>query len=329
MKMNNFLFALVLLNSLPRSHGVLRTAKNIGWQPRESKLQQDNNQQGAFPLLKLGTDEVHITFHALDAVGRTAADISSQDLQILDDGKPPLRLLRFEHLANLPIRAGLIFDTSRSMLGEIKDNRATANLYASQLLRLGLDRAFLMRFDSDSKVLQDWTDANVDLLHKLDAVGSDYRSRMGGTKLYDSVYKACRDQWLERPVVATGNFVLLFTDGQDNASNAHLSEVVEMCQQRQVAIYVVTREQKVRSDAGQRVLNELSMQTGGALIFTKTDADVAQALSAIRHTVDDRYTVVYKPRFIKRNGKFHKLRLACTQHCYEIKAPSGYYAPGT
>ncbi len=171
----------------PRSHGVLRTAKNIGWQPRESRLQQDNNQQGAFPLLKLGTDEVHITFHALDAVGRTAADISSQDLKILDYGKLPLRLLRFEHLANLPIRAGLIFDTSRSMLGEIKDNRATANLYASQLLRLGLDRAFLMRFDSDSKVLQDWTDSNVDLLHQLDAVGNDYRSRMGGTKLLRAV----------------------------------------------------------------------------------------------------------------------------------------------
>lgn len=329
MRMNKLLFSLTLLNSISRSHGSPRTANNIGWQTCESNYQQDNDQQGAFPVLKLGTDEVHITFHALDAVGRTAADISSQDLQILDDGKPPLRLLRFGHLANLPIRAGLIFDTSRSMSGEIKDNRATANLYASQLLRVGLDRAFLMRFDSDSKVLQDWTDANVDLLHKLDAVGSDYRSRMGGTKLYDSVYKACRDQWLERPVVATGNFVLLFTDGQDNASNAHSSEVVEMCQQRQVAIYVVTREQKVRSDAGQRILNELSMQTGGALIFTKTESDVAQALSAIRYTVDDRYIVVYKPRLIRRNGKFHKLRLDCTQHCYEIKAPSGYYAPDT
>lgn len=75
MKMNKLLFALILLNSLPRSNGLPRTANNLGRQPRESKLQQDNNQQGAFPVLKLGTDEVHITFHALDAVGRSAADI--------------------------------------------------------------------------------------------------------------------------------------------------------------------------------------------------------------------------------------------------------------
>ncbi len=289
--------------------------------------EQSGRQDAALPVLTMGTDEVHVTFHALDEAGRAVVDLTSLDFQVLDNGKTPLRLLRFEHVSNLPIRAGLIFDTSRSVLSDVKQNRSIAGLYTSQLLRLGMDRAFLMRFDSDLKVLQQWTDAKADLLQKLETVGNDYQSRMGGTKLYDSVYKACRDQWSERPGVATGNFILLFTDGQDNASHAHFSEVVAMCQQRQVAIYVVTEEAKVRSDAGQRVLNDLTMQTGGSMMFAKTDAEVAQALNTIRRMVEDQYTVVYRPRLIKRDGKFHKLRMDCLQRCSEIKGPSGYYAP--
>jgi VWFA-related protein len=316
MKGMGLLFSAVLLLGLvARSQGVPAGGEERG------------GQDAALLVLTLGTDEVHVTFHAMDEAGRPVVDLTSLDFQVLDNGKTPLRLLRFDHVGNLPIRAGLIFDTSRSVLGEIKENRAIAGLYASQLLRLGMDRGFLLRFDSDSKVLQDWTDAKAELLHGLESVGDDYQSRMGGTKLYDSVYKACRDQWRERPDMATGNFILLFTDGLDNASNAHFNEVVEMCQQRQVAIYVVTREAKVRSDAGQRVLNDLTMQTGGSIIFTKTDDEVAQALDTIRHTVEDRYTLVYKPRLIKRDGKFHKLRLDCLQRCSEIKGPSGYYAP--
>jgi VWFA-related protein len=306
--------AVLLLGLVARTQGVAARGEHGG------------SQDAALPVLTLGTDEVHVTFHTMDAAGRPVVDLTSLDFQVLDNGKTPLRLLRFDHVGNLSIRAGLIFDTSRSVRGEIRDNRAIASLYASQLLRLGMDRGFLLRFDSDSKMLQNWTDGKAELLHGLETVGDDYQSRMGGTKLYDSVYKACRDQWSERPE-ATGNFILLFTDGRDNASNAHLSEVVEMCQQRQVAIYVVTREAKERFDAGQRVLNELTMQTGGAIMFTNTDDEVAQALNTIRRAVEDRYTLVYKPRIIKRDGKFHKLRMDCLRRCSEIKGPTGYYAP--
>ena len=319
--------AAILLSLIPNSHGVRFLSREMTRQPSAPVFTPNDTQEDVFPTLTLGTDEVHVTFHALDAAGQPVIGLSSQDFQVHDNGKTPLKLLSFEHSGNLPSRAGILFDTSRSMSSELRDNRATANIYASKLLRSGIDRAFLMRFDFDSKVLQNWTDASPDLEQQVDNVGNDYESRMGGTKLYDSVYKACRDQWQERPVVAAGNFILLFSDGLDNASNSYLGEVVEMCQQRRVAVFVVTREPKVRSDVGQRVLNDLSAQTGGAMIFAKTESEVAQALSTIQHTVDDRYTVVYKPRLIKRDGKFHKLHLECLQHCSEIKAPSGYYAP--
>ena len=318
MNMPGLLFSAVLLLNL-----TCRSACPAG----EAAPQQPGKQEDVLPVLALRTDEVHITFHALDVLGRPATDLTSQDVKILDNGKPPLRVMSFEHVSNLPIRAGLIFDTSRSMGGEIGSDRNTARLYTSELLRIGMDRAFVMRFDFDQKILQEWTDVKANLLHGLDSVGNDYSSRIGGTKLYDSVYKACRDQWEERSVLATANFILLFTDGEDNASNAHFSEAIEMCQRRQVAIYVVTRKPKIGHDSGQHVLEELSRQTGGSLTFTKTDAEVAQALSAIRHTVDDRYTMVYKPRLVRRDGKFHKLTVDCLQHCSQIKAPSGYYAP--
>jgi len=146
-------------------------------------------------------------------------------LQLLDSGKPQKKLLSLRSYRNLPIRAGLLFDTSESMLTELDHNAFIANLYATHLLRKGIDRAFVMGFDSETRLTQDWTDKPDDIALGIRSIPGLQGSGDSGTAIFDSLYKTCRDRWQIDPRAVTGNFILLFTDGIDNASHARLDDV--------------------------------------------------------------------------------------------------------
>src|ERR1700744_947698 len=65
--------------------------------------------------LRVAVDEVSLTFHAADPHGLPVNDLKLDELSLLDNGKPPQRILAFQSLRDFPIRAGILMDTSESM----------------------------------------------------------------------------------------------------------------------------------------------------------------------------------------------------------------------
>jgi VWFA-related protein len=252
-------------------------------------------------------------------------DLKLDDLRILDNGKRPRQIVTFEAHQNLPVRFGLLMDTSRSMLEYLRRNQAIANEYLTQLLHRQTDRAFLMRFDSESKVLQDWTGYSDALTATLRNVAADHASRLGGTALFDSIYKACRDQFGAANPLA-GNFILLFTDGIDNASHARLEDDIDICQKANVAIYIFSAEPKSLFSAGQKTLSKLATQTGGVIFFDQTRETIWNDLRVIDANLRSQYRLVYKPQQFKRDDSFHHIKLDSPTRGGVITTRSGYYA---
>jgi VWFA-related protein len=275
--------------------------------------------------LNVAVDEVSLTFHAADFHGIPMDDLKLDDLRILDNGKRPRQIVSFEAHQNLPVRFGILMDTSRSMLEYLRRDQAIANEYLTQLLHKQTDRAFLMRFDFDSKVLQDWTGDGDALTATLRNVAADHASRLGGTALFDSIYKACRDQFGTANPLA-GNFILLFTDGIDNASHARLEDDIDICQKANVAIYIFSVEPKSLFSDGQKTLNKLATQTGGVLFFDQNRETIWNDLRVIDANLRSQYRLVYKPQHFKRDGSFHHIRLGSPARGGVITARSGYYA---
>jgi Ca-activated chloride channel family protein len=81
--------------------------------------------------LNVAVDEVGLTFHAADFHGIPMDDLKLTDLRILDNGKHPRQIVSFEVHQNLPVRFGVLMDTSRSMLGYLRRNQAIANEYVT------------------------------------------------------------------------------------------------------------------------------------------------------------------------------------------------------
>ncbi len=289
---------------------------------------QINGAQSA-PIYIVSVDEVSLTFHAADDRGLPINDLKLDELRVLDNGKPPRRILAFQSLQNFPIRAGILMDTSQSMGGNLPSDRAISIKYAQQLLRQQTDQAFVMDFDLLSNIAQPWTSDTVALIagirnRRVAVAGAP---RIGGTAMFTAIYQACLNQFGRINHAASGNFILLFSDGEDNASRTSLKEAVDMCRRTNTAIYAFRAESKFRLD-GPKTLAELASETGGRVFFDDdSESEIYKDLRIIEADLRNQYRLVYKPAELKHDGSFHRVDLKASERVDSITVRSGYYAP--
>jgi VWFA-related protein len=311
----------MLLAPLPRS-------------PAQAELQSDNAYR-----LKLPVDEVSLTFHASDAHGLPVNDLKAGELTLLDNGRPPRRILAFQLMQDFPIRAGILMDTSESMSESMSESRSEARTpplpharaiaakYAERLLRAQTDQAFVMDFGLLSNLRQPWTSDPVVLTASIQRIMPGGENPLGGTRVFDTVFRACFNLFAKTDNAASGNFILLFSDGEDNASHVSLSEAVDQCQHSITAIYAFRAESRSPS-TGPKKLAELATQTGGR-VFSDEDSDAAidEDLRTIEADLRNQYRLVYNPAQIRHDGAFHRIALLGPDRVSTIHVRSGYYAP--
>jgi len=295
--------------------------------------------------IPVSVNEVHVTFRAVDASEQFVPDLQIPDLQLLDNKKPPAAIVRLAKRTGLPIRAGILFDTSPSMLGyALYRNRRLAAALVTEVLNPATDAAFLESFDTEATMLQAFTSDPAKLTAALRHVDERAYSRMTGTALFDTLYRACRDRFTQQEVhasVPTNNFILLFTDGADNASHAYMRDVIDICQQTHTAVYIFSLDSGTHGQA-QHVLRDLAEQSGGRIFYKKeeenylsmrkqgtnpvTPSDLAH-LHLIERDLRNEYELVYRPAGLKNDGKFHAIQIRTPYRPASISARTGYYAP--
>lgn len=276
--------------------------------------------------LQIPVNEIALTFHAAAHNGAPLTQLTRRDLTLTDNGQPQTRIVFLQNYDDLPIRAGFLFDTSASMMGALGFNRAVIHAYASQLLRKGYDRAFVEQFDTKTLIRQNWTDSDAAIAAGAARVGNTPDRYDPLTAIFDSLYTTCRDQWQQDRGPPTGNFILLFTDGIDDASHVYLSEAVDMCQRSRTAIYALLTRRPSQFSDGYRTLENLTRQTGGRLLLTPHGKGVLDDLRLMESEQRNQYRLVYKPTGFKADGSFHAIRLKCSTPGARIAARSGYYA---
>lgn len=278
--------------------------------------------------LSVAVDEVSLTFHAADAHGLPINDLKLDELRIFDNGKPPGKILAFQSMQNFPIRAGFLLDTSDSVERYLPRNRAISIEYAQQLLRQQTDQAFVMDFNFLAEIAQPWTSNAAALTAGIRKFTRYGESRIGGTAIFSAIYQACLNQFDKVDHAGSGNFILLFSDGEDNASRADLKQAVDMCQRANTAIYAFRVESPYSSSSGPKTLAELTSQTGGRVFFDNdSDVGIYNDLRTIEADLRNQYRLIYKPEGLKHDGSFHRIDLLGPERAGNIIVRSGYYAP--
>lgn len=278
--------------------------------------------------LRVAVDEVVVSFHAADAMGAPIDDLKLNELHLLDNGKVPARILDFQLLQNLPLRAGILLDTSDSMQGHLSLNRRIALEYAQQVLRRKTDQAFVMDFGRTSSVLQPLTNNPAALSEAVSKMAPQGPGGIRGTAVFDAIFRGCLYEFGQAGHAASGNFILLFSDGEDNAGYISLKDAVDTCQRTNTAIYAFRPElQSGEGSTGPATLAELARETGGRVFHDDSAAGIDEGLRSIEADLRNQYRLVYKPAALKHDGSFHRIALEMPERVDSVAIRSGYYAP--
>lgn len=278
--------------------------------------------------LRMNVDEVVVTFNAVDASGSLVKDLKLEEIRIRDNGVAPRRVVAFEQLRDRPLRAGFLLDTSESMRESLPGNKVIAKKFVERLFRHGSDAAFVSSFGYGSKLLQAWSDDPGPLMQGIELAGPTERGE-AGTAILNGVFQACSSSFAHVDPTATGNFILLFSDGQDNAGLTSADEAVRACQRSNTEVFAfVSSSPDRRVSTGPRLLRELAVKTGGR-VFVADDSEesILADLAEIDLEMRNQYRLVYSPAELKHDGTFHEIELQSPDRVKRVIVRSGYFAP--
>jgi VWFA-related protein len=272
--------------------------------------------------LQVQVNEVNLIFTVIDKHGKFITGLKRENFGLLDDGRPPTAVLRFTQQTNLPLRVGIMLDTSSSIRQRFQFEQDSAIEFLLQILHRD-DRAFVEGFDIETDVAQGFTN-NVDLLNQ----GIRKLRPGGGTALFDALYKTCKDQML--PLQETGavrRALILVSDGDDNYSRVQESDAIKMCQRADTIVYTISTNISPSKDKGDDVLKAISDATGGQAFYPVKLEDVAIGFRNIEEELRSQYHLVYRPADLKMDGSFRTIYLQTNDKRYQVRAQKGYFSP--
>lgn len=270
------------------------------------------------------SNEVNVLFTVTDKKGNFIKDLKREDFSVLDDNRPVEKFASFSAQSNLPLRVGLLIDSSSSIHERFKFEQESAIEFLNQILRPKEDKAFVVSFDSTQTLEVPFTN-RTELL--ADAVRRIKAS--GGTALYDAVYFSARDVILkqkENSVVRRA--IILLSDGDDNVSHVTREEAVEMAQRAELTIYCISTNISGQYDkAGDKTLARFSEATGGRTFHPFKAEDVANAFSDIQAELRSQYAISYRPPNLIADGRYRSIDINSPNKKLRIRARKGYFAP--
>jgi len=236
--------------------------------------------QKPIATLHVQAREVLLPVTVRDKHGALVTDLQKSDFTLTEDGRPQT-IKSFTRESNLPFRVGLLVDTSHSVLGVMESERAAAGKFVDLMLPDPSDKsagagesgatekpaaaakpvgeakaneAFLIHFDREVELLQDFTSSREKLHQELEEMGStrkredpqgpettgderDHRSHgRNGTQLYDAIFLASDELMKQKD---GRKALVVFSDGMDHGSKETLNDAVDAADHANLAIYTI------------------------------------------------------------------------------------------
>ena len=268
-------------------------------------------------------DEVTVFFTVTNR-HKFVDDLGEEDVNVTDDRKPVPRLSAFGHERDLPLRMGLMVDTSNSIHYRFRFEQEAATRFLQKIVRREMDRAFVVGFSDHANLTQDYTDDPGQLAAGVSALKSE-----GGTALYDALRSACGKLASAGDNVPMARTLVVLSDGDDNASKATLEQTIENAQRHEVTIYTISTNNSGTIRPGDNVLKELALQTGGRMFTPNSAKEVVKAFASIEDEMRNRYALSYRPTDFAENGRYRRIEIIARKlkKRFHVHARKGYYAP--
>jgi VWFA-related protein len=297
--------------------------------------------QAATEAIRRDVNLVDVLFTVFNKQNKIVSTLNESDFRVTDDGQPQ-RILFFNRQSDLPLRVGMLMDTSNSIRSRLKFEQEAAIDFLYTVIRREKDQTFLMTIEDDPQlVVRTTSDLNI----VRDAI---LRQRAGGgTALYDAIYRSAAEM-LRLPLPADSpldlrRVLVVISDGDDTLSRHSRAEALDMAQRAGIVIYTIststewivsdnssraarTANRKYLKTSGDKALEVFANDSGGRAFFPYLIEDLSSSFAAIGDELRNQYSLAYVPAGRKPDGRFHKIKIQAVPKDLQVHARNGYYA---
>jgi VWFA-related protein len=307
----------------------------------------------ATTTLHVNVNLVSVYFTVRDKHNALIPNLTKDDCGILED-KQPQKIKNFSAETDLPLTLGILLDTSGSQQNVLPMEQQTGSAFLKRILR-SKDEAFLVSFDVQVSLLQDYTSNAHELERAMDEAQINVGGGSGGvpgigqgpvpvsgavkgTLLYDAVYQVSNDKLRSE----TGRkAIILLTDGEDQGSSYKIQDAIEAAQKANAIIYVLLIADRGFYNSGYGYginlgysgasdMKKLAEATGGRMIDVGNNGKKMEAaFQQIEDELRTQYLASYTPINNKLDGSYRKLDISCKGDGLKVQARKGYYAIGS
>jgi VWFA-related protein len=317
--------------------------------PPVSQFPDTQQQTKPETTFKVNVNLVSLFFTARDKHNGLIPTLSKSDCSIFED-KQPQTIKSFSAETDLPLTLGILLDTSGSQTNVLPLEQQSGGEFLHQILR-EKDQAFVVTFDVDVDLAQDFTNNVSELTRALDkaeintaggngagglpGIGQGPLPTQGapkGTLLYDAVAQASKDKL---SMESGRKALILLTDGEDEGSVTKPNQAIEAAQKANAIIYVILIADRPFyfhdsfGYSGDMQMRRLAEATGGRVIDVGNNGKkLEDAFAQIQQELRTQYLASYTPTNTKLDGSYRKVDIFCKGDGLKIQARKGYYAMG-
>jgi VWFA-related protein len=295
---------------------------------------------------KLQVNLVDVFFTVKDKNGNLVPHLNKNDCSIFED-KQPQTFKSFVAENNLPLTLGILLDTSGSQQRVLPLEQEAGSRFLERVLK-AKDEAFLLSFDVNVDLLQDFTNSPR-LLNRamnkaeintaggngaagIPGAGGGTVPTIGdpkGTLLYDAIYLSANEKLNQE---SGRKAMIILTDGDDQGSRTKITEAIAAAQKSNAMIYVIliadTGFYGGWGYNGYSAADRMAKETGGRLINVGNNGKkLEEAFAQIEDELRTQYVATYTPTNAKLDGSFRHLGLECHGDGLKVQVRKGYFAP--
>lgn len=296
--------------------------------------------------LKLNVNLVDLFFTVKTKQGELVPHLSKDDCSVAED-KVPQTLKNFEAQTHLPLTLGLLLDTSGSQIDVLPLEQQAGSQFLERVLK-SKDQAFLLSFDVNVDLLQDFTNSPRMLEHAMNkaqintaggnggtgipGLGGGTIPTQGGPKgtlLYDAIYLASNEKMAQQN---GRKALIILTDGDDQGSEHKIQDAIAAAQRANTIVYVILIAEPSFYGgfgySGYSAAKKMSEESGGRLINVGANGKkLEQAFQQIEEELRTEYLASYTPTNAKQDGTFRRIAVQCKGDDMKVQVRKGYYAP--
>lgn len=269
---------------------------------------------------KIGVLEVRLPISVTEK-SKFVPGLTVGNFEVYEDGKRQ-QIQKFMSPSQLPLRIGLLMDTSNSVKLKLPFEKAAAEDFCATVTTpirtnadngapyLRKDKLLFATFDSEVSLHVDFTDDLQALVRAIQKVKAG-----GYTRLYDAVYRVIEEKMATLADADARRIIAVLSDGEDTASERSLKEAIDIAQRYDVTIFGISTKNFKGTESGtvesgeDKNLRVLCEETGGRVFLPSQKVELFRAFTQVEKDLRQEYVLFYTPQNQSKTGKKREIRV--------------------